>query len=154
VRQWGEIQEFIEKEIKRREACERLRTGTEGPAQELRQDRDHPRRQPAVSAGERDRGDRPERRRQVHAVQPDQRALRAHQRRRAAQRQRIDGKRPFEINRMGLSRSFQITNIFPKPAVFENLRCGVLWSLGYKYTFLKFLATSTTPTSAPSSCCT
>jgi len=53
---------------------------------------------------------------------------------------RIDGKRPFEINRMGLSRSFQITNIFPKLSVFENLRCGVLWSLGYKYTFLKFLA--------------
>ena len=24
--------------------------------------------------------------------------------------------------------------------MFENLRCGVLWSLGYKYTFLKFLA--------------
>ena len=54
--------------------------------------------------------------------------------------QRIDGKKPFEINRMGLSRSFQITNIFPKLSVFENLRCGVLWSLGYKYTFLKFLA--------------
>jgi branched-chain amino acid transport system ATP-binding protein len=54
--------------------------------------------------------------------------------------QRIDGKRPFEINRMGLSRSFQITNIFPNLSVFENLRCGVLWSLGYKYTFLKFLA--------------
>lgn len=54
--------------------------------------------------------------------------------------QRIDGKRPFEINRMGLSRSFQITNIFPKLSVFENLRCGVLWSLGYKYTFFKFLA--------------
>jgi branched-chain amino acid transport system ATP-binding protein len=53
---------------------------------------------------------------------------------------RIDGKKPFEINRMGLSRSFQITNIFPKLSVFENLRCGVLWSLGYKYTFLKFLA--------------
>ena len=53
--------------------------------------------------------------------------------------QRIDGKRPFEINRLGLSRSFQITNIFPKLSVFENLRCGVLWSLGYKYTFLKFL---------------
>ena len=53
---------------------------------------------------------------------------------------RIDGKRPFEINRMGLSRSFQITNIFPQLNVFENLRCGVLWSLGYKYTFLKFLA--------------
>lgn len=54
--------------------------------------------------------------------------------------QRIEGKKPFEINRMGLSRSFQITNIFPKLSVFENLRCGVLWSLGYKYTFLKFLA--------------
>jgi branched-chain amino acid transport system ATP-binding protein len=39
-----------------------------------------------------------------------------------------------------LSRSFQITNIFPKLSVFENLRCGVLWSLGYKYTFFKFLA--------------
>ncbi len=54
--------------------------------------------------------------------------------------QRIDGKKPYEINRLGLSRSFQITNIFPKLSVFENLRCGVLWSLGYRYTFFKFLA--------------
>ncbi len=54
--------------------------------------------------------------------------------------QRINGLRPFEINRLGLSRSFQITNIFPKLSVFENLRCGVLWSLGYKYSFWKFLA--------------
>ena len=54
--------------------------------------------------------------------------------------QRIDGKKPFEINRMGLSRSFQITNIFPKLSVFENLRASVLWSLGYRYTFFKFLA--------------
>ena len=54
--------------------------------------------------------------------------------------QRIDGKAPYEINRMGLSRSFQITNIFPKLSVFENLRCGVLWSMGYKYTFLRFLS--------------
>lgn len=54
--------------------------------------------------------------------------------------QRINGMKPFQINRLGLSRSFQITNIFPKLSVFENLRCGVLWSLGYKYTFLKFLA--------------
>jgi len=52
---------------------------------------------------------------------------------------RIDGKKPFEINRMGLSRSFQISNVFPRLSVFENLRCGVLWSLGYRYTFLKFL---------------
>ena len=54
--------------------------------------------------------------------------------------QRINGLPPYEINRRGLSRSFQITNIFPKLSVFENLRCGVLWSLGYKYTFLRFLS--------------
>ena len=53
---------------------------------------------------------------------------------------RINGLKPFEINRLGLSRSFQITNICPKLSVFENLRCGVLWSLGYKYSFWKFLA--------------
>ncbi len=54
--------------------------------------------------------------------------------------QRITGKKPYQINRLGLSRSFQITNIFPKLSVFENLRCAVLWSLGYRYTFFKFLA--------------
>ncbi len=53
--------------------------------------------------------------------------------------QRINGMAPYEINRRGLSRSFQITNIFPKLSVFENLRCSVLWSMGYKYTFLRFL---------------
>ena len=47
----------------------------------------------------------------------------------------IIGKRPFEINRAGLSRSFQITNIFHRLSVYENLRCAVLWSLGYKYSF-------------------
>ena len=54
--------------------------------------------------------------------------------------QRIDGKKPFEINRLGLSRSFQISNIFPKLSVFENLRCAVLWSLGYRYAFWRFLS--------------
>ena len=47
----------------------------------------------------------------------------------------IGGLKPFVINRMGLSRSFQITNIFHRLSVFENLRCAVLWSLGYKYSF-------------------
>jgi branched-chain amino acid transport system ATP-binding protein len=47
----------------------------------------------------------------------------------------IHGLRPFEINRSGLSRSFQITNIFHRLSVYENLRCAVLWSLGYKYSF-------------------
>ncbi len=47
----------------------------------------------------------------------------------------ISALRPFEINRRGLSRSFQITNIFHRLSVYENLRCAVLWSLGYKYSF-------------------
>ena len=53
---------------------------------------------------------------------------------------RIDGLTPFEINRLGLARSFQITNIFGHLSVFENLRCGLLWSMGYRYAFWKFLA--------------
>ena len=47
--------------------------------------------------------------------------------------------RPYEVNRRGLSRSFQVTNIFPRLSVFENLRCGVLWSLGYRYSFWHFV---------------
>jgi len=54
--------------------------------------------------------------------------------------QRIDTLKPYEINRQGLSRSFQITNIFPKLSVFENLRCSVLWSLGHRYSFWSFLS--------------
>jgi branched-chain amino acid transport system ATP-binding protein len=49
--------------------------------------------------------------------------------------QEVNGLAPFEINRMGLSRSFQITNIFPKMTVFENVRCSLLWSQGYRYSF-------------------
>ncbi len=48
---------------------------------------------------------------------------------------RIDGLEPFEIYRRGLARGFQITNIFPKLSVYENLRCATLWSLGYRYAF-------------------
>ncbi len=47
----------------------------------------------------------------------------------------ITGKRPHAINRAGLSRSFQVTNIFHNLSVFENIRAGVLWSLGHRYTF-------------------
>lgn len=47
----------------------------------------------------------------------------------------VAGLKPFEINRKGLSRSFQITNIFQRMSVFENIRCAVLWTLGYKYSF-------------------
>lgn len=45
------------------------------------------------------------------------------------------GLAPYQINRLGLSRSFQITNIFPRMSVFENVRCALLWSKGYKYSF-------------------
>jgi branched-chain amino acid transport system ATP-binding protein len=51
----------------------------------------------------------------------------------------ITRRRPFEINRMGLARSFQISNIFPRLTVFENLRCAVLWPLGYRYAFWRNL---------------
>ena len=47
----------------------------------------------------------------------------------------ITGRAPYEINRRGLARSFQVTNIFPRLSVFENIRCGVLWSMGYRYNF-------------------
>jgi len=48
---------------------------------------------------------------------------------------RIDQLAPQEINRKGLSRSFQITSIFHRMTVFENLRCALLWSQNYKYSF-------------------
>jgi len=54
--------------------------------------------------------------------------------------QRIDGLTPFEINRRGLSRSFQVSNLFTRLSVFENIRCAVLWSMGYQYAFWKFLS--------------
>ena len=47
----------------------------------------------------------------------------------------ITNRRPFQINRRGLSRSFQVTNIFPRMSVHENVRCAVLWALGYRYSF-------------------
>lgn len=49
--------------------------------------------------------------------------------------QDMAGLPPYLIHRRGLSRSFQITNIFPAMTVFENLRCALLWSMGYKYSF-------------------
>jgi branched-chain amino acid transport system ATP-binding protein len=47
----------------------------------------------------------------------------------------VTGLPPYQINRRGLSRSFQVTNIFPRLSVWENVRCAVLWALGYKYAF-------------------
>jgi branched-chain amino acid transport system ATP-binding protein len=47
----------------------------------------------------------------------------------------IAGMAPQLINRRGLSRSFQVTNIFPRLTVWENVRCATLWALGYRYSF-------------------
>ena len=47
----------------------------------------------------------------------------------------IGGLSPALINRRGLARSFQITNIFPKLSVFENLRLAVMQRHGVQYTF-------------------
>jgi branched-chain amino acid transport system ATP-binding protein len=49
------------------------------------------------------------------------------------------GLAPEQINHLGLSRSFQITSIFPRMTVFENIRCGLLWSRGHKYSFWRLL---------------
>jgi branched-chain amino acid transport system ATP-binding protein len=47
----------------------------------------------------------------------------------------IAGLAPYKINRRGLSRSFQITNIFPRLTVWENVRCALLWTAGERYSF-------------------
>ncbi|MFT7594192.1 MAG: branched-chain amino acid transport system ATP-binding protein [Paracoccaceae bacterium] len=60
----------------------------------------------------------------------------------------LEGLAPFQINRMGLSRSFQITNIFPAMTVFENVRCSLLWSKGYRYSFWNMVSRSTDLTEA------
>ena len=54
----------------------------------------------------------------------------------------VSGLAPYQINRMGLSRSFQITNIFPKMSVFENVRCSLFWSMGYRYSFWNLVGSS------------
>jgi branched-chain amino acid transport system ATP-binding protein len=47
----------------------------------------------------------------------------------------VTGLTPKQMYRRGLARSFQITNLFPRLSVYENVHCAVLWSLRYKYSF-------------------
>ena len=54
--------------------------------------------------------------------------------------QPIRGLEPYQVHRLGLARSFQITQVFPQLSVLENLRCAVLWHLGYGYSFWRMLA--------------
>ncbi len=54
--------------------------------------------------------------------------------------QDIAGRKPYEINRLGLARSFQITHLFPRLSVLDNLRCAVMWSHGGGYSFWQRLS--------------
>jgi branched-chain amino acid transport system ATP-binding protein len=51
----------------------------------------------------------------------------------------VTGQPAYRINRRGLSRSFQVTNIFPRLTVYENVRCSVLWPLGHRYAFWRWV---------------
>lgn len=55
----------------------------------------------------------------------------------------IHNRPPYQIARLGLARSFQVTNIFPRMNVFENIRCALLWSSGYRYSFWHLLGRET-----------
>jgi len=49
----------------------------------------------------------------------------------------VSGLPPYQINRRGLSRSFQVTNVFANMSVWENIRCALLWATGHRYAFWK-----------------
>jgi branched-chain amino acid transport system ATP-binding protein len=52
----------------------------------------------------------------------------------------ISGLPPHMVNRLGLSRSFQITNLFSKMSVAENLRISVMGRHGYRLTLFRSIA--------------
>ena len=52
----------------------------------------------------------------------------------------IQGKKPYEISRLGLGRSFQISQLFGDLSVRENLRCSLLWAKGYRYQLFRRLS--------------
>jgi branched-chain amino acid transport system ATP-binding protein len=49
----------------------------------------------------------------------------------------VSGLPPYQINRRGLSRSFQVSNVFANMSVRENIRCALLWATGHRYAFWK-----------------
>ncbi|WP_319521962.1 ABC transporter ATP-binding protein [uncultured Desulfosarcina sp.] len=49
----------------------------------------------------------------------------------------VTKKPPYILSRMGMARSFQITNVFPEMSVFENIRAGVRSLHGLQHNFFK-----------------
>lgn len=66
-------------------------------------------------------------------IAPDAGAIRLHG-------QRIDGQPAHRIHRLGLSRSFQVSQLFGRLSVIDNLRCAALWGLGYRHVFWRALS--------------
>ena len=51
--------------------------------------------------------------------------------------QDITNRRPYQICRLGVGRSFQRTNIFPRLTVYQNIQAAVLVHRGRSFTFLR-----------------
>jgi branched-chain amino acid transport system ATP-binding protein len=51
----------------------------------------------------------------------------------------IQGLPSEQIARRGIARSFQISQLFPRLSVAENLRCALLWPMGYGYSLRHLL---------------
>ncbi len=54
--------------------------------------------------------------------------------------QDITGENPFKLNRMGMARSFQITNIFRTLSVFQNIRTAILSKNHVRYNLVSRLS--------------
>lgn len=54
--------------------------------------------------------------------------------------QRIDGAPAHRIHRLGLSRSFQISQLFGRLSVIDNLRCAAMSHLGHRHVFWRALS--------------
>jgi len=52
----------------------------------------------------------------------------------------VSGMRPYQLNRLGMGRSFQITSTFARQTVFQNVRMGVLSRRGIRFNMLKRLS--------------
>ncbi len=52
----------------------------------------------------------------------------------------VSGKQPHLLTRMGMGRSFQISNVFQELSVFDNINAGVRCCHGLRYNFFKRVA--------------